>query len=45
MIERHQIEGHDVMNVINQLQTLFNKYCQGDEALTHVKVKSLQDWI
>ncbi|HEA2763243.1 TPA: BrxA/BrxB family bacilliredoxin [Staphylococcus aureus] len=28
MIERHQIEGHDVMNVINQLQTLFNKYCE-----------------
>ncbi len=28
MIERHQIEGHDVMNVINQLQTLFNKYCK-----------------
>ncbi|MBH4888772.1 BrxA/BrxB family bacilliredoxin, partial [Staphylococcus aureus] len=22
------IEGHDVMNVINQLQTLFNKYCE-----------------
>ncbi|WP_255964669.1 BrxA/BrxB family bacilliredoxin, partial [Staphylococcus aureus] len=28
MIERHQIEGHDVMNVSNQLQTLFNKYCE-----------------
>ncbi|MDN8785297.1 BrxA/BrxB family bacilliredoxin, partial [Staphylococcus aureus] len=26
MIERHQIECHDVINVINQLQTLFNKY-------------------
>ena len=28
MIERHQIEGHDVMDVINQLQTLFDKYCE-----------------
>ena len=28
MIERHQIEGHDVMYVINQLQTLFDKYCE-----------------
>ncbi|MEW4384128.1 bacilliredoxin BrxB [Staphylococcus epidermidis] len=28
MIERHQIEGHDVMDVINQLQALFDKYCQ-----------------
>ncbi|PHK49792.1 bacilliredoxin BrxB [Staphylococcus edaphicus] len=27
MIERHQIEGHDVMNVITQLQNLFDKYC------------------
>ncbi|SCT02937.1 bacilliredoxin BrxB [Staphylococcus caeli] len=27
MIERHQIEGHDVMNVITQLQDLFDKYC------------------
>lgn len=27
MIERHQIEGHDVMDVINQLQALFDKYC------------------
>ena len=27
MIERHQIEGHDVMDVINQLQGLFDKYC------------------
>lgn len=26
MIERHQIEGHDVMDVINQLQALFDKY-------------------
>ena len=28
MIERHQIEGHDVMDVINQLQELFDKYCE-----------------
>ena len=28
MIERHQIEGHDVMDVINQLQNLFDKYCE-----------------
>lgn len=28
MIERHQIEGHDVMEVINQLQALFDKYCE-----------------
>ncbi|MBJ7885403.1 BrxA/BrxB family bacilliredoxin, partial [Bacillaceae bacterium HSR45] len=28
MIERHQIEGHDVMNVINQLQNLFDQYCE-----------------
>ena len=27
MIERHQIEGHDVMNVITQLQNLFANYC------------------
>ena len=27
MIERHQIEGHDVMDVINQLQNLFDSYC------------------
>ena len=27
MIERHQIEGHDVMDVINQLQNLFDTYC------------------
>ncbi|MDU5634432.1 MAG: BrxA/BrxB family bacilliredoxin, partial [Staphylococcus epidermidis] len=24
----HQIEGHDVMDVINQLQALFDKYCE-----------------
>ena len=29
MIERYQIEGHDVMDVINhQLQGLFEKYCE-----------------
>ncbi len=28
IIERHQIEGHDVMDVINQLQALFDKYCE-----------------
>lgn len=28
MIERHQIEGHDIMDVINQLQSLFEKYCE-----------------
>ena len=27
MIERHQIEGHDTMDVITQLQRLFDKYC------------------
>jgi putative YphP/YqiW family bacilliredoxin len=27
MIERHQIEGHDVMDVITQLQNLFEAYC------------------
>lgn len=28
MIERHQMEGHDTMDVINQLQRLFDKYCE-----------------
>ncbi|UEX89116.1 bacilliredoxin BrxB [Staphylococcus ratti] len=28
MIERHQIEGHDTMSVITQLQRLFDKYCE-----------------
>ncbi|MBF7018630.1 BrxA/BrxB family bacilliredoxin [Staphylococcus sp. 18_1_E_LY] len=28
MIERHQIEGHDVMDVITQLQNLFEEYCE-----------------
>ncbi|MCU5746336.1 BrxA/BrxB family bacilliredoxin [Staphylococcus sp. SQ8-PEA] len=27
MIERHQIEGHEVMDVITQLQNLFDEYC------------------
>ncbi|MFP5054717.1 bacilliredoxin BrxB [Staphylococcus pseudintermedius] len=27
MIERHQIEGHDTMDVITQLQALFDRYC------------------
>ncbi|ARJ51915.1 bacilliredoxin BrxB [Staphylococcus lutrae] len=27
MIERHQIEGHDTMDVITQLQSLFDRYC------------------
>ncbi|WP_105992724.1 bacilliredoxin BrxB [Staphylococcus simulans] len=27
MVERHQIEGHDIMDVITQLQNLFEKYC------------------
>lgn len=33
MIERHQIEGHDVMDVINQLQGLFDKYCDEDKRI------------
>ncbi|ANZ33305.1 bacilliredoxin BrxB [Staphylococcus carnosus] len=28
MIERHQIEGHDIMDVITQIQNLFEKYCE-----------------
>lgn len=28
MVERHQIEGHEVMDVINQLQSLFDTYCE-----------------
>ncbi|EKU49843.1 bacilliredoxin BrxB [Staphylococcus massiliensis] len=28
MVERHQIEGHEIMDVINQLQALFDKYCE-----------------
>lgn len=28
MIERYQIEGHDIMDVITQLQNLFEKYCE-----------------
>ncbi|OIS61126.1 bacilliredoxin BrxB [Staphylococcus equorum] len=27
MVERHQIEGHDVMDVITQLQNTFETYC------------------
>ncbi len=27
MVERHQIEGHDTMDVITQLQRLFDCYC------------------
>ncbi|MCS4485494.1 bacilliredoxin BrxB [Staphylococcus americanisciuri] len=30
MIERHQIEGHDTMDVITQLQHLFDKYCAAE---------------
>ena len=28
MLERHQIEGHDIMDVITQLQNLFDEYCE-----------------
>ena len=42
MIERHQIEGHDVMDVINQLQGLFDKILRRKiRGFTNVKVKSL----
>lgn len=42
MIERYQIEGHDVMDVINQLQGLFENIVKKDKRpKTHVKVKSL----
>ncbi len=27
MVERHQIEGHDTMDVITQLQRLLDRYC------------------
>lgn len=27
IVERHQIEGHDVMDVITQLQNTFDTYC------------------
>ncbi|WP_202809375.1 bacilliredoxin BrxB [Staphylococcus equorum] len=27
MVERHQIEGHDIMDVITQLQNTFDTYC------------------
>ncbi|WP_409301555.1 BrxA/BrxB family bacilliredoxin [Peribacillus sp. SCS-155] len=28
MVERHEIEGHDPMSVINKLQTYFDQYCE-----------------
>ena len=28
MIERHEIEGHDLMAVIQKLQQTFNQYCE-----------------
>ncbi len=28
MIERHQIEGYDPMNVVNRLQQTFEEYCE-----------------
>lgn len=28
MIERHQIEGYDPMNVVNKLQQTFDEYCE-----------------
>ena len=28
MIERHEIEGHDLMSVIKNLQQLFDQYCE-----------------
>src|SRR5690625_1706322 len=28
MIERHQIEGHSPMDVINQLQAIFDEHCE-----------------
>lgn len=27
MVERHEIEGHDPMSVINKLQSYFDQYC------------------
>ncbi|PLS15331.1 BrxA/BrxB family bacilliredoxin [Bacillus sp. M6-12] len=27
MVERHEIEGHEPMSVINKLQTYFDQYC------------------
>ncbi|MET3696259.1 putative YphP/YqiW family bacilliredoxin [Bacillus oleivorans] len=28
MVERHEIEGHDPMSVVNKLQEYFDKYCE-----------------
>jgi len=28
MVERHEIEGHDPMNVVNKLQDAFDKHCE-----------------
>ncbi|HZG71051.1 MAG TPA: BrxA/BrxB family bacilliredoxin [Chondromyces sp.] len=28
MVERHEIEGHDPMSVVNKLQQAFNQYCE-----------------
>ncbi|MEK3797689.1 BrxA/BrxB family bacilliredoxin [Peribacillus sp. FSL H8-0477] len=28
MVERHEIEGHDPMSVVNKLQTYFEQYCE-----------------
>jgi len=28
MVERHEIEGHDPMSVVNKLQETFEKYCE-----------------
>ncbi|WP_432750132.1 bacilliredoxin BrxB [Staphylococcus pseudoxylosus] len=46
MIERHQIEGHDVMDVINQLQNLFDTYCDEKiEVLLDDEFKSISNRI
>jgi putative YphP/YqiW family bacilliredoxin len=28
MVERHEIEGHDPMSVVNKLQSYFEEYCE-----------------
>jgi putative YphP/YqiW family bacilliredoxin len=28
MVERHEIEGHDPMSVVNKLQSYFDEYCE-----------------
>ncbi|MBW3113451.1 MULTISPECIES: BrxA/BrxB family bacilliredoxin [Bacillaceae] len=28
MVERHEIEGHDPMSVVNKLQSYFDQYCE-----------------